>query len=102
MKLTELLAIVNEELGFNGGHYAKELHELLKQCEYPGFTLAQACYWQGNLNHSGQFSKGYKFLCCGYKPSLTESPESLIEIDYEFERIYNHLESRVQAGLLTL
>ena len=80
----------------------KGLNRLLKNCEYPGFTLNQVAYWLGNLNHSGQYSKGYKLLCCGYKPSLNESVESLIEIDYEFEAVYNYLNSWVATGKLHL
>jgi hypothetical protein len=97
-----LKALITEDLEFGEGYLARELNRLLHSCEHPGFTLGQVAYWLGNHYHSGQHSKGYQLLCCGYKPSLNESVESLIEIDYEFEAVYNYLNSWVATGKLHL
>ena len=75
--------------------YWKSFLAILKSCEHPGFTGFQSAYWISQENSRGQSSLGYLLGSSSpYKPSPSESPESLREIDHEFEAAYealNHL-----------
>ena len=105
MTLTELLKTINADLIEGQGLHAQRLRWSLRYCESPGFTLNQAWYWVCRNYHSGQYSPGYQRLsqvAKDYTPSMSESSESLVEIDSEFDAIYSHLVDRYEEGCLYL
>ena len=58
----------------------------------PIFTKYQALYWYCNYYHKGQYSWQYRVLSTvAYEPSVSENPETLRRVDYEFKEYYDHL-----------